>query len=456
MKTEIKSLKVLFLLTAIIGCCFTLNSFGQAPCNAPSGLSSTGITISAATLSWTAIPGAGHYNVMYQEVGSSSAITVSAATESVTINSLNASSNYEWQVQTDCGSANLSAFSASETFSTPASVCSVPTGLNTTGITLTDATMNWTIVSGAAGYNIQYRIVGAPSWTSSSSWTLSSATTASLTVSSLAPGNYEWQVQTDCGSSNMSAFSSSAGFSTTVALCDIPTGVNASNITTTSATLVWNGMTNATAYNIQYRVTGNSSWSSATSSAKLLALSSLVPSTQYEWQVQTDCGNANVSGFSSLTKFTTSGVPSCNNIPTGLNTVNVTEASAVLHWSAGTNDAELAGFEIQYRAVGNPSWTTITSITSSATVSSLIFGTNYEWQVRSNCSSSLHSSYSALGSFTTMSHAPANTSSTNYPLAVPVPNNPSTWISVIASTGNAQADWQIVHDWLLAHGCILK
>src|SRR6185436_20484078 len=110
---------------------------------------------------------------------------------------------------------------------TPSYVCSVPSGLNTTGITLSDATMNWTIVPGAVGYNIQYRLVGAPSWTSSSSWTLSSATEASLTVSSLAPGNYEWQVQTDCGNSSVSAFSAVSNFSPLAQqVCNTPSGLH--------------------------------------------------------------------------------------------------------------------------------------------------------------------------------------------------------------------------------------
>src|SRR5258706_1820854 len=116
MKTKIKSMKVLFLLATIIGCCVTLNSSGQTPCDPASGLSSTGITTSAATLSWTAVSGAVGYNVMYQEVGSPSAITVSTATESVTVNSLNASSNYEWQVQTDFGKFNLPPLAASGPF----------------------------------------------------------------------------------------------------------------------------------------------------------------------------------------------------------------------------------------------------------------------------------------------------------------------------------------------------
>lgn len=86
--------------------------------------------------------------------------------------------------------------------------CNVPSGLSTTGITTTTATLNWGAVSGAVSYNLQYRIVGAGSWTSTTS------TTTSKSLSNLvASTNYEWQVQTVC-STGSSAFSGSSTFTT--------------------------------------------------------------------------------------------------------------------------------------------------------------------------------------------------------------------------------------------------
>jgi hypothetical protein len=63
-------------------------------------------------------------------------------------------------------------------------------------------------VSGASSYNVQYRVVGAASWTAGTS------TTTSLAVSGLtASSNYEFQVQTVCASGS-AAFSNSATFTT--------------------------------------------------------------------------------------------------------------------------------------------------------------------------------------------------------------------------------------------------
>ncbi|MBK5284075.1 MAG: fibronectin type III domain-containing protein, partial [Bacteroidia bacterium] len=424
------------------------------PCNIPTGLSSTGVTTTDATLNWTAVSGAVGYNVNYRVVGAPSWTSTTATSNTKTLSSLIASTNYEWRVQTNCGSSNLSALSGLATFTTltPPPVCSVISGIDVLSISTTTATLRWGAEANAAGYNIQYRIVGAPSWTTATS------TSEIITISSLSPStNYELKVQTDCGSSNVSAFSDEVIFTTSalnVPACDIPAGAHATNITVSSATIEWNSVSNAAAYNVQYRAVGDPTWILLNSSSKSISVNSLNPSTQYECQVQTDCGSSNTSAFSGLAKFTTSFVPVCNNIPTGLNTTEITHVSARLNWSVTGPAADAVMCEIQYRVVGAPSWISIPSPSQTNIISSLTPATNYEWQVRSNCSSSLFSAFSNPASFTTLDHAPANTSASNYPLSIPDPNNPSTWITVIASSGNAETDAQIVHDWLVAHGCI--
>jgi hypothetical protein len=44
--------------------------------------------------------------------------------------------------------------------------CNIPASLSTTGIATTTATLNWGAATGAVSYNVQYRVVGAGSWTS--------------------------------------------------------------------------------------------------------------------------------------------------------------------------------------------------------------------------------------------------------------------------------------------------
>ncbi|WP_210516752.1 M4 family metallopeptidase [Hymenobacter terricola] len=89
--------------------------------------------------------------------------------------------------------------------------CGVPTGLTSSGLTGSGATVAWTAVSGASSYNVQYRVSGGSTWTSTTSTTTSKALTG-LAAST----TYEFQVQTVCSGGN-SAFSASGTFTTTAA-----------------------------------------------------------------------------------------------------------------------------------------------------------------------------------------------------------------------------------------------
>ncbi|MBK5285608.1 MAG: metallophosphoesterase [Bacteroidia bacterium] len=152
--------------------------------------------------------GAVGYNIRYRVVSNPTWSTTTSAATSVTIASLSLSTDYEWQVQTDCGNSNLSSFSSSANFSTSAPSCNIPTGLVTYSITSVSAVLSWIDVSGAVSYNYRYRINGAPTWITSSSLS------ATSDVSGLTPGSiYEWQVQTVC-SSSLSAFTPSMLFTT--------------------------------------------------------------------------------------------------------------------------------------------------------------------------------------------------------------------------------------------------
>lgn len=84
--------------------------------------------------------------------------------------------------------------------------CGTAVGLYTSSVTASSATLNWSAVTGAAGYNVQYKIVGSATWASGTS-TINSFPVSGLTAST----NYEFQVQTVC-SGDSSDFTASAIF----------------------------------------------------------------------------------------------------------------------------------------------------------------------------------------------------------------------------------------------------
>ncbi len=89
------------------------------------------------------------------------------------------------------------------------SSCGTPSGLTTTAIANTTATFNWSAVSGAVSYNVQYRVSGGTTWSTGSS------SASSYNATGLTAGvAYEWQVQAVCASES-SAFTLSATFTTT-------------------------------------------------------------------------------------------------------------------------------------------------------------------------------------------------------------------------------------------------
>ncbi len=273
----------------------------------------------------------------------------------------------------------------------PGSTCSVPSGLSASSITSSSATLNWTAVSGAVSYNVQYRQTGTSTWTSTTSSTNSKA------VSGLnASTQYEFQVSTVCSGSS-SAFSGSATFTTSAPPCNATTGMNTTNVADNSATFNWNAVSGALSYNVQYRKTGTSTWTSANTTATFYNVSGLTAGTGYEWQVQTVCSGGN-SSFTSSTTFTTTGVAPCNT-PTGTSTTSITTTSATFNWGAV---AGAVSYAVQYRVVGTSTWTTGTSASTTFNATGLTAATAYEWQVGTVCSGS-SSSYTASVNFTTSS-----------------------------------------------------
>jgi hypothetical protein len=94
-------------------------------------------------------------------------------------------------------------------------LCNAPSGLNATGITTTAATLNWTAAANATAYNVQYRMLGAASWTS-----FANVTGTSQAINGLSAGSgYEFQVQTICSATSTSSWSASTSFATTATGC---------------------------------------------------------------------------------------------------------------------------------------------------------------------------------------------------------------------------------------------
>ncbi len=86
-----------------------------------------------------------------------------------------------------------------------------------------------------------------------------------------------------------------------------PSGVSASNVGSSTVDLTWNAVSGAT-YDVRYRATGTSTWTTVAGASASISLSGLSPQTQYEVQVRSKCSDGSNSSYSSSTNFTTTEV----------------------------------------------------------------------------------------------------------------------------------------------------
>lgn len=184
-----------------------------ASCGAPAGLTSSNISASSATISWSAVQGAISYDADYRISGAQSWTNAATATAATSVNLINLSAGitYEWRVRTNCNGSS-SAYSTAQFVTL--STCTPPSALNSTAITASAATINWTAVQSALSYDADYRVSGAQSWINAATATANT----SVPLNNLnASTTYDWRVRTNCNGGSSSY--STAQFTTAAATC---------------------------------------------------------------------------------------------------------------------------------------------------------------------------------------------------------------------------------------------
>ncbi len=186
--------------------------------------------------------------------------------------------------------------------------CGDATGLTSSAIGNNTATVSWTAVANAVSYAVDYKLGSSATWISFA--TAQTATTANLT--GLTQGSlYNWRVKATCtaGSGN---FVTAQFTTTTPFVCNAPSGLAASAITTSSATISWVAVSGAASYAVDYKLNSSSVWISAATAttATSVAISGLAASSLYDYRVRTNCGVNGTSGFAAA-QFTTTAAITC-------------------------------------------------------------------------------------------------------------------------------------------------
>jgi hypothetical protein len=234
---------------------------------------------------------------------------------------------------------------------TAGSSCGDATGLTTSAIGDSMATLSWTAVSGAVSYDVDYKLNSASAWTSLS--TAQATTSASLTGLTVGT-QYNWRVKANCalGSGNYVT----ANFTTTAPfVCNAPSGLT-STVTSSSATVSWTAVSGASNYAVDYKLNTSSTWTSATASttSTSVTISGLTASSLYDYRVSTNCGVNGTSGFTSA-QFTTTVASVCGTAfePNETIAAAATIASGVVNSAAITTSTDVDYFKLTTTATSN-------------------------------------------------------------------------------------------------------
>ena len=370
-------------------------------CYAPTYLSASPGS-SSASFVWSGYTDSGNtFDLRYRPVGNPTWTTISSLTAgNYSLTGLTSNTQYEWQIRTLCSATESSTFAVGPNFTT---LCRAPYSYGS-AVQLNSASLSWSQTEASATYEVRYRSVGNPTWT-----TVSDLTSTSIAVSGLTSvTNYEWQVRARCSDGSYSDFSSLSTFTTLA--CSAPSSY-ITDLTTNSARLNWSfSYANAdTRYEIRYRVNGAANWitlSNLTSANGngYINLTGLTNNTTYEWQIRTICSATESSAFTGSSYFVTQ----CN-APYNLGT-NTEATSARLNWSFSYANADTR-YEIRYRVNGAANWITLSNLTSAngngyVDLTGLLNNTTYEWQIRTLCSATESSIFTPGPNFTTQCPIP--------------------------------------------------
>jgi hypothetical protein len=278
--------------------------YSASPCGSPTGLSSSNVLDTRATVQWTAGTGATNSQVRYRPLGGGAWGIVSQSMPDVdrNLNGLSPSTTYVWEARSRCSTdaGDTSVFVIGAQFTTAAS-CGTATGLASSNVTDETAKLTWTAVPSAAEYKVRYRVQGSGTWTTRTV----AAPTVQRNLTGLSDATtYEYMIGTTCTAGTYSE--SSVGTFTTLSACPAITGVSVSNITATTVRVNWATEPDAASYTVRYGVQGSGTWSATTANAPALLrnISGLAPSTTYEYYVRTNCTNG-LSELGELRTFTT-------------------------------------------------------------------------------------------------------------------------------------------------------
>ena len=176
--------------------------------------------------------------------------------------------------------------------------------------------------------------------------------------------------------------------------------------TTATATINWGAVSGAQDYRMRFRPQGAVNWNVSTITPNTRTMTNLSFNTTYEIQLRVRESAIAQGEYTGIYTFTTPAAPNypvCNAPATSSHQV-ISSSSALIRWSAVSNGATYA---IEMKPTTSSTWGGTTIADTTYTFGALSPNTSYNYRIRTNCtpgtSCASNSSYTAVGTFTTLS-----------------------------------------------------
>ncbi len=406
-------------------------------CQTPESVFANGIDNNASYLNVYYPSGDQEISFRYREAGEADWVETAPSYDYFyLLQNLTAGTTYEFQARRKCCPSNWSNYSEIQSFTTSGrSPCAalLASDLSTSSISDHNAYIYTTQPHGVRPNQFRYRPVG------SSDWVLTDISSNHYRyLSDLEVGTtYEFQVSHECGGGNFAPFSESLTFKTTGTANseENPDGgptdsdenncqaISGSQLTTSSTgdhnTYIYTPQPyGAVANQFRYRPTGAAEWTlSSSETAYYRYLSDLEAGTEYEFQVKHECKSGQWSNYSGSGYFITTGMAMDDDAVedeednTGEENCEPVSADGLFTSSIGAYNTYIytpqplgtTQNEFRYRPVGATDWM-LSDISTLyyRYLSDLLPATDYEYQVRQECSNGNWSNFSDSHYFTTM------------------------------------------------------
>lgn len=407
----------------------TFNTPSSCPFKTPTSLTATNITSSSALLDWSYNFSTGYisgYDIQYRVQGTTAWNTISNPSDIFSeykLTNLEMGTAYQWQVRNRCNNNEVTSWVGPASFTTVALPCEATGGLAAYDATNSSIQLYWYQASLSRQYIVQYQPITSTAWLSASvtaanSTTANDANSPNRLIGYVLAGlnaatTYRFRVGTICSSATSIPYSGTASF-TTLANCAPPTSVSiatpavvrAGGSYSITALANWSVASTAVSYDVKWYMAGFPDMMRSVSSLSgtSYTLTDLNFDAAYIVEIRSRCSN----GVNSAVASTTFNTPlSCPlKAPVSLTTTGISSSSAHLDWSFGSpNLSYPQGFDLQWRVKGSVNWNNVNNLSlvqSEYSLTGLMAGTLYEWQVRSRCSTDIVTNWVGPVEFTTL------------------------------------------------------